>query len=163
MSYLAATGAFAPAAVAPTDIATITGSATKTVVIRRVHFAAARTAANAQVVALIKRSTADTGGTSVAATVVPVDSTNPAGTATVLAYTANPTVGTAVGTVRAELVWFGQTAGAGSPPEFKTFDFSDLPEGGLVLRGTAQVLAVSLGGTAATGASAQVVFDWIEI
>jgi hypothetical protein len=50
-------------------------------------------------VAIIKRSTADSGGTSSALTAVPHLSSNAAAGSTVLAYTAVPTAGTAVGTL----------------------------------------------------------------
>jgi hypothetical protein len=94
-----ATNSFTPPAT-PTDLVTITGSATKTVKVWSIRLTTTNTAAGSQEFFLIKRSTADTTGTPVAGTVFPLDSANAAGTATVNHYTANPgALGTAVGTV----------------------------------------------------------------
>jgi len=94
-----ASGTFTPAAT-PTDLITVTGSATKTVRLVSLKLYTTNTAAGSQQVFLVKRSTVDTTGTFVAATSVPVDSANNAATATVGHYTANPgALGTAVGTL----------------------------------------------------------------
>lgn len=95
----AASNTFTPPAT-PTDLVTITGSASKTIRIVSFKLTTTNTAAGSQQFFLVKRSTADTGGTPVAGTVVTFDSGNAAGTATVNHYTANPgALGTAVGTV----------------------------------------------------------------
>lgn len=99
-TYSAATAAFASAATA-TDIFIVQGSATKTIRVIAVKVFATQTTAGAGNIFLLKRSTANTGGTTVATTRVPLDSQYPAATATVQHYTANPTVGTLVGNIDA--------------------------------------------------------------
>lgn len=86
-----------PAASA-TDFITITGSATRLVTVERIDCSATSTAVGSEIVNSVLRSTANTGGTSTSLTAVPFDSTDSAATAVVKAYTANPTLGTVVGT-----------------------------------------------------------------
>ena len=84
----------------PTDMITVTGSATKTIRVWSLQVCTTNTAAGSQEFRLIKRSTAYTGWTAVASTLVPLNATSAAATATVNHYTANPgALGTAVGTV----------------------------------------------------------------
>jgi len=97
-TYSAAIGALVTAGAA-TDIFTITGSATKTIRITRIRIGGNSTTATWHIFLGIKRSTANTGGTSTVLTRVPHDSLNAAATATIRAYTANPTLGTTVGTL----------------------------------------------------------------
>lgn len=151
-TYSAATALFTPGAAA-TDIATITGSATKVIKILHVEFSMTQTASGITPVLLIKRSTADTGGTPVAATVVPLDINNPAGTATVNAYTANPgALGTSVGNVLVANVNVPVAASVVSPSQFVLFD-AHLAGQPIVLRGTGDVLAVNLAGVTPAGAA----------
>ena len=82
-----------------TDVFVISGSATKTVRITKISFDAIQTTAGQAIIILARRSTADTLGTSTAPVAVTFDTTNAAATAVVLAYTANPTLGTLVGNV----------------------------------------------------------------
>jgi hypothetical protein len=82
-----------------TDIFTITGSNTKVIRVRKLVFQGSSNANNVANISVIKRSTANTGGTSSVQTAVPLDSLDAAATAVVTAYTANPTVGAAVGVI----------------------------------------------------------------
>ena len=94
-----AVGSFTPAAT-PTDLITITGSATKVVRVVSIKVATTNTAAGSQEFTLVKRSTLDTTGTFVPATRVPIDSSAGPATSTVGHYTANPGgLGTSVGTI----------------------------------------------------------------
>ena len=84
----------------PTDLTTIAGSASKTVKVWSFRVCTTNTAAGSQQFNVIKRSAADTTGTFVAGTAVPLDSSNAAATAVVGHYTANPGgLGSAVGTI----------------------------------------------------------------
>jgi hypothetical protein len=84
----------------PTDIFCLQGSATKTIKVKRFDLSGLTSVALATVgMQIVKRSTANTGGTATNPPAVPHDSNDPAATATVLAYTANPTTGTLVGVV----------------------------------------------------------------
>jgi hypothetical protein len=94
-----ASATFTPAATA-SDIITITGSATKTIILVSLKLTTTNSAAGSQQYAVIKRSALDTTGTFVAASAVPMDRNSIAATATVGHYTANPGgLGTAVGTI----------------------------------------------------------------
>jgi len=159
-TYAAASAPFTAAATA-TDIFTITGSATKTIRVTRIEITGTQTTGLNQNILLLKRSTADTAGTSAAVTAVPQDTNNPAATATVLSYTANPTLGTLVGNIRADkyLIPAPGTL-TGNPPLIWTF--GDRPEQALLLRGTAQVLAVNLNGATLAGNSFTISVSWTE-
>jgi hypothetical protein len=145
----------------PTDVFTITGSATKTVRIKRISLDGTQTTATHRVVQLIKRSTANTAGTSTTRTAVSFDSTSAAATATVLAYTANPTTGTAVGTLHSELLFIGTTTSA---VEDK-FVFETMKNGlaqEIILRGTNEVLAINMNAVTSAGNSMNASIVWTE-
>jgi hypothetical protein len=165
LTYAAATPSVVPAASA-TDIFTITGSGTKTVYIHKITVTGTRTAHAHDLVQLIKRSTANSGGTSATLTNVPYDSTNAAATAVVRSYTANPTLGTAVGTVYARRQSFpvqtpanAQGNGGSVVPWEWTFVANAQP---IILRGTNQVLAVNLNAITITGGILQFSIEWSE-
>lgn len=134
-----------------TDVFAITGSASKTVGVNRVQCAGVATAANATPIALVKRSTANTGGTSSAVTASAYDANNAAPTATLLAYTANPTVGTAVGFLRYQLLSFTTAATPAVPVVPVIWDFTTRNTQPIILRGTGQVIAVSMAGVTVAG------------
>lgn len=151
-----------PAATGATDICTITGSATKNIRVRRVFFNGIATTAATDPVAIIKRSTASSGGTATfAVTSVPYDSSNAAVTATVTYYTANPTVGTIVGVVADPMFSFGNltTGGAQALPSQMIFGALGQP---IVLRGVAQSLSVNLNNLIYPGLVASCGFEWTE-
>lgn len=156
-SYAAST-TLVPGAAA-TDVFTITGSATKTIRITHIILSAV---ANTQIdvsTQLIKRSAADTGGTSTAPTRVPYDSTNLAATAVVAAYTANPTLGTAVGTLATFKLSFVLTTSAAADI---LLEYGNRPTQAIVLRGAAQQLAINLNGTTITAGSLSITIEWTE-
>jgi hypothetical protein len=145
-----------------TDVFLINGSASKTVRVTRVAVSGSvATTASYIDISLIKRSTANSAGTSSATAVVPLDSGDAAGTAVVLQYTANPTVGTAVGAVAAVRYFAPITATATvlTPAEFK---FGDDNGRTLVLRGVAQGLAVSFNTGPALVGTFDIMVEWTE-
>jgi hypothetical protein len=153
--------AFASATTA-TDIFTITGSASKTIRVLRLGFSAQVTTAGVVNVLVVKRSAANTGGTSASATAVSHDSSDGAATATVLNYTANPTgLGAAVGTVRAARIFF-PTSGTDVSDFVNEFDFGNGPDKAIVLRGTTQVLAINLNAATVTGGTWTCYVEWTE-
>jgi ABC-type transporter Mla subunit MlaD len=140
------------AAQSATDIITITGSASKVVRITRVAIAAAQSTGTIGLVTLMRRSSANSGGTSsTLSTLVSADSINPAPTATIRTYTANPTaLGTFVGTIRSRLLSIGALVSANNnplTPDDFIVDFGTRGTQAVVLRGTTQLLTVNLGGT----------------
>lgn len=150
-----------------TDFLTITGSATKTIYLRNIECSGVSTAAGLGTLALVKRSTADSSGTALtpSATVggqlVPVDSADGAASATVVAYSANPTTGTLVGLVRSAKLNTGVT-GTGTAP-LLSWNFGGENAKSPTLRGTAQVLALTGLGTAMpAGAVLTCGITWIE-
>lgn len=165
-TYSATYTAITPAASA-TDFLTLTGSATKTIYLRTAECSGVSTAAGTSTIALVKRSTADSGGTALtpSATVggqlVPNDSTAPAASATVAAYSANPTTGTLVGLLRSGKVNTGVTGTGTTAPLTWTFGAENATVA--TLRGTSQVLALTgLGSSLATGAVLTCNLTWIE-
>jgi hypothetical protein len=148
------------AAAAATDIFTITGSATATVFVTQVIVSGIQTTAGLADVLLLTRSTANTAGTSGAVTAVPMDTTDAAASATVLAYTANPTTGTLVGAVKRAYVEVG--AATGVVNEAFIFDFGKRGKP-LTLRGIAQVLAVNLNGATLAGGTFDITVEWYEV
>ena len=161
-TYSAAKVGLVPAASA-TDIFTVTGAAGVTVRVLHIEITATTTAATAAAldVLLLKRSTANTGGTSTGSpTPVPHDRLNAPGLATVLAYTVNPTTGNLVGTAIRNAKFFQaltpQTATDFPANQSLVWDFGNRPGQGIVLRGVNDVLAINLN---AASASAGALFD----
>lgn len=152
-----------PAASA-TDIACITGSATKVIRVQRVVVSGFAGTAITVPVVLTKHTVANTGGTAAATTALPVprafDSNGAAATATTTAYTANPTVDASAVQLASQYATFGVTTVAGSIANF-TFterNFAMAP----VLRGIAQQVCVNLGATTISTGVAAVAFYWTE-
>ncbi len=160
-TYSASILALTPAASA-TDVFVLTGSATKGVYPLSLTCTGTSTAAASQMVQAILRSTADTSGTSTAPVAATYDSTNPVATATVAAYTANPTVGTSAGIVGVGLMQTLAPASTGTYGVTFTFNQLGAPQP-LVLRGATQQLAFSLNGVSvASGGSLECNVTWTE-
>lgn len=159
-TYSAAIVGLAVAAAA-TDIFTLTGSATKTIKIRKVTVSATRTADAKTDLVMLVRSTANSGGTSTAPTRVPHDSLNAAATGTVLAYTANPTLGALVGIIRARKQYI--PVAASSTLESETvYVFGEETNQAIILRGVSQVFSINLNGQTITGPSFDISITWTE-
>lgn len=158
-SFMASTSALTVAASA-TDIFTITGSGTKTIQIIRITITATRTTGAQTLVQLIRRSTANSSGTSSTLTAAKMDSNNSAATATVLAYTANPSLGNSAGTLSSANYFIAGTGTATTPI---VLDFGNSLNQPVVLRGTGEVLAVNLNGVTVTGGSFNITVEWSEI
>jgi hypothetical protein len=142
-----------------TDNAVLPGNASNTVLVTRVLVSCTQTTAGIITLSLVKRSAADTSGTSASMTAVPDDSTFSAAISAPVSYTGTgPTVGTAVGNVDTYQLGCMATSTA-SPNDIYILDRRLKP---IVLRGTAQQLAVNFGG-AITGGNLTVTFEWEEI
>lgn len=158
-TYSATSLALVPQAAA-TDIFCITGSATKTVRVVRIQISGIATAATSEDIVVLKRSTANTAGTSTAPTLVAMDSTQSAASATVLAYTANNTPGTLVGNVRGAKLPLGTATAPAA--QGAVFDFSTDAAKSLVLRGITQVACLNWNGATTAGNSVNVDIEWTE-
>lgn len=168
-SYLAA-GTFTPAAT-PTDLVIIEGSATKTVRVVSMKIFTTNTAAGSQQFFLIKRSTADTTGTFVAATAVPVDSADAAATVNRVGhFTANPgALGTSVGNAYVTRVGSPAAVPASFAGVMQEAAVEMIPkvtsglERLLTLRGVAQCLAINFNGAALVAGQTHAYFiQWTE-
>lgn len=164
-SYFASLGTNTPAAT-PTDIAILTGSATKTIKVTRVTISVQATASGAVAYDLVKRSGGTQSAVNTAFVVVthagPMDSTDAASTVITAGlagvYTSNPaSVGTATGIVKD---WSPTIlANAGVVLEYVCTQ----PAKCITLRGTSQVLAINgAGHTLLTGEKVGVSFEWTE-
>lgn len=147
----------------PTDIVTLCGSATKIVRVTSITLGSTQTTQGINDWYLVKRSTANTGGTSTAIASVPLDSAFGAATAVMRRYTANPTLGTLVGNmfidnILSPVVAPGSSSATSYTPN--TWDFTNNP---LVLRGDAECMAVNFGGAARpSGLSVNIDITWTE-
>ena len=157
VTYRASSGSFTPAASA-TDIFTIVGVASKTIMITKIIFSATQTAGSTFNVSLIKRSTANTSGTATAMTAVPLDASDAAAGSTVQYYTANPTLGTTIGSVETEPIFCSTTA---TQPEKYEFDFG-VKSKPIILNSASQALSLNFGGVTMTGGACFVTIEWTE-
>lgn len=160
-TFSACTGTFTTASSA-TDVATLTGSSSKTIALLRVEIIQASVSvAASHNVYLVKRSTANSGGTSSTITSVPLNSGT--ASATVKSYTANPTTGTTVGKVSQFQFFFSANGAPGNSfPNAVLFD-ADKYGGPLILSGTGDVAAVNFNGvTDGIGTDFAVRYIWLE-
>ncbi len=163
-TYTAVVSAFTPAAT-QTDIIALAGAPGKTVRVTRVEIVGAATALAQAELLLIKRSTANSGGTPSAVTaVVAHDSANPAPQAVLSSYAASPTLGTTVGTLRqTKYQLVSTTVVAASAPVVLVWDFGQRNEQCPVLRGVAQMLCLNQNtGVVASGTVYDVAVTWTE-
>lgn len=162
-TYAATISALSVAASA-TDIFTLTGSATKTVRVTRLLVSASQTSAANVLLQLLKRSSANTGGTSTTPTAVPYDSADSAATATVRAYTANPSsLGTLVGVVAAVKAFLSTGSGNNSNSTILEYHFG-APNNAkeIVLRGTSEVFSLNLNAFTVAGGVFAISVEWTE-
>jgi len=165
-TYGVTTTPFTPPAT-PTDMSTIFGSGTKTIYVWGVSIATTQTTAGINRIYLVKRSSANSGGTSAAPTIVPYDANSASATASVVSYTVNPTTGGLVGNISVQnvnspILATGISYGVGSVDMYaRTTPFEISTP--IILRGTAQGLCVNFNGAALpTGLSVIVNWIWTE-
>lgn len=132
-------------AATPGDIWTLTGSATKTVRLKHLRAYCNAGAAGGITISLIRRSSANTGGTSTAGTIVKRDTNSAAATAVTALYTANPTTGTPVGAI--DTVFLPCALNGAGPAYDRYFGAGDGLQS-IVLRGTTDSLALNGNGSA---------------
>lgn len=160
--YYGATALNVASATLATDVFTVTGAASQVIRILKIYVScfATNNLSNLNVL-LIKRSAANTGGTSANSTNVPFDSNYAAATATVRSYTANPTgLGAAVGTFGAQRIFVsGATA---NPAQDLVWDFTTAYAQPIVLRSASEVLAINFGATTIAGSAFTFAVEWVE-
>lgn len=143
---------------AATDIATLLWQS-GVVRLLKVGVSLNATAAGVKNVYLLKRSTANSGGSSTTPTPVPHDSADGAAASIVTVYTANPTLGTSLGALRAAKI--GITAADGA--NYIEWDFTKNNDKAPVLRSANQAFAINFGGDALlTSELDAFYFEWSE-
>jgi len=164
--YRAATVGSLATASTTTSFFVIPGSATRTVLVRRIIVSGLTTATLAINTLLCRKlSSAPTGGTATDLVKVPLDSASIASTLGGAGlgprfYTAAPTDGTVVGSLGVDMFMAKSTTVAdGAEPEYREFNFVTPAE--IYLRGIAEHVAVSLGTAVIMNVGIQV--EWQEI
>lgn len=163
-TYEATVVGLAPAASA-TDLMTIAGVAGHIVRVTRAECTGTATAVGAANLVALVRSTANSAGTSTSPTAVPADPNDSAAGATVKAYTANPTVGTSVGPVRAAVLVLTPTSSTtiAEDPVAWTFGNNAGTRAGVVLRSASQVFALNGNGVSfPAGTALNCSIEWTE-
>lgn len=162
-TYRAAGNVVAAAGTAPFLI--INGAATKVIRIMRIRITGLTlTAVQYLRVQAAKYSTAPSGGTPAAATVVKLDSAAQASGATVNGYTAAPTPGTLVGPI-AERTVLGQatTPAAGGLPQEADFWFDfNYDDEGAILRAAAENIGILFAAAPATAVTLSYEIEFTE-
>jgi hypothetical protein len=152
----------------PTDVAQLLGSSTKTLYVTLVRVGLLETTAALNNLFLIKRTTNDTGASTVALATA-LDSNDPASTAGdtvhgISVYTVNPTpLGTAPGSGIGGIRVFAPAAATTSYSASQAWEFGIRGAKPVVLRGTTEGLYVNLGGSGNAGLAVVVEFEWYEI
>jgi hypothetical protein len=142
------------------DVMCIYGSATRTVFVTQVHMTGIASTAITIVEGLVKRSSVESGGTPVAMTAVPFNSSNPAATAVATAYSVSPTPGTSIGPIDNHFIGLGNSTNTASLNEFEA-NYGNLSDQPVTLHGTSEGLCVNIG-AGGTGASYGIHVRWME-
>ena len=158
-----------PPAASATDIACIAGSASKTIYLNRIDISGVAGTLVAAPFTLVRRAAADSGGTAATTTanwannIVKMDTVNAANTATLISYSANPTINdTAPDYIRSSVVTLPTTAAAvqnnGVSWVWDTTSFGQRP----TLRGAAQQFCVNLNAVTVSSGLLQLAIEWTE-
>jgi hypothetical protein len=143
----------------------IIGSSSKIVTVKRIRVSGMTlTAVGYFAINVEKLSTASTGGSSSTLVSTPLDTSDPAPTAVVKAYTTAPTKGSLVGTIASwRSLWQSTTAAAAGQTWDHQFNFGDMPETkGVRLRGVTQELALTFPVVLASAGTLSVDIEWTE-
>ncbi len=133
----------------PTDWVVLRGSATKTVQVVRTSFTGFATAATDILFTYKTHSIANTAGTSTTPAIIQRDSLDPAPTASILLYSAAPTINASA--IIVENVWFALAvtmAAASTLPVPRVAEYSLGAYEPWVLHGVAQEFAINFAGAA---------------
>lgn len=153
-----------------TDFYCIDASASRTITIRRVTLSGTATAIQTPVVSMIRRNTLDTGGTAgTTPFITAFNSANPTSTATVIYYTANPTItdSTSHQTIRASVLTLTPTtAAAGDINTPLTWEFGTsvdaYNQGAVLAKGSTQQFCLNWGAATTAGNSVNGTVEWTE-
>jgi hypothetical protein len=146
-----------------TDYFCVSGSASHTIILKRIRYSGIGSSTTQIPLILVKRSSADTGGTSSTLTDVAHDTTNAAATAVVKAYTENPTLGALVGNIRAISYTVVASNSNNLSIDIRELTFGLEEDQGIVLRGTAEQTCLNFNETAVSGVKMDISAEWREI
>lgn len=145
-----------------TDIVVMQGADGRKIEIDRIEISGIAGTGIAVSTSLIRRSSAASGGTSAAMTPIAHDSRVAlTSAATLSSYTANPTVGNAVGTLWAGRLRLGVTTAA-IPTSVAVIDSSQLNVGPICLNSASEWLAINLNGTTVSSGALEIYIRWTE-
>jgi hypothetical protein len=161
---MASSALFTPAAT-PTDVFQMLGAANVIARIYKIWLTSLQTTAGINNWYLIKRSAANTGGSPVSLTNVPLDSNDAAAQAALKTFAANPSaLGTAVGTILTRRLLAPAAASVAELTQELIFDAGNQNHGKpIVLRSAAEALCLNFAGAALpSGLSIGVSVLWRE-
>lgn len=144
--YAAATASFARSVSG--DVLCLTGSASKAVKVKSISASTSSSASTIIDLALILRSTLDTGGTPSTLTNVPLDSSNAAATAVVTAYATAPTTGTSTGMIAVQKYTAVSTMSPQLQPTAIRFAVEGVYDQPVTLNGATQAICLNVGAVA---------------
>lgn len=156
-----------PAASA-TDIFCLNASASREISIREITISGTAGTAITTPILIYRRASQDTGGTAATGLALPVAapmvSSDPVATATLTAYTANPTVvDSSPGLLQAPAVSFSVTTGTNTPSFLYGGTNVDLLSKGFnVLKGSTQQICLNLNGVTITAGVLAIGMKWVE-
>lgn len=168
-TYSAVSLGLVPAASA-TDIFCISGSTTKNISIKRISISGTAGTLVTAPFTLLRRTSLDTGGTAAVTTALPVGSANfstdPAATAVLTAYTANPTIVDASPLYfRSATLSLNTTAALVAAPRL-VWEFgeavSTFSRGLDILKNTAQQVCINLNAVSVTSGLLNIDITWVE-
>ncbi len=160
-TYWASSIGYSPVATA-TDMSCVIGSATKTVTVTNAVMYVNSTTSATQSLYIIKRTTANSGGTPTTLTPTLYDSADGSATATAVTYAANPTTGTGT-TIRYNQITSPVVASPAVAFSLATFSANGSTityQKNIVLRGTGEALCFNYNGAALAGTLLTVAFEW---
>lgn len=145
-----------------TDALNIRGVAGKIIYITRISVGGVATAASLYDLYLTRRTTANTGGTFTNPVGASADARDPAHSAVINLYTANPTVGTGVA-LDGERLWLPAAATPTAPPGRLVYEFGTRGGKAPTLRSALDSISINFNGQAVpAGTSLYLNVEWAE-
>lgn len=169
VTYSATSIGLVPAASA-TDVFCISAGASKTVSIKRITVSGTAGTLVTVPISIVRRASLNTGGTPATSTALPVAaanfSTDPASTATLTAWTANPTlVDSSPGIFRTAVTSFNTTSALVASPVL-SFDFGEnvswFSHALNILKGSTQQVCVNFNGVSVSSGLINISITWTE-
>jgi len=153
---------FAPVATA-TDVLVLSGSASKIIRVTKVSIVGTATAASIYDHYLIKRTVANTGGTSTNPSAVKADSNDAAQTAVLTLYSANPSALGTGQTFEGNKTYLSASSTPGAAALPVIYTYGNRNDKAIVLRGASESIAINFGGQAVpSGANLYLNIEWTE-